>query len=59
MGLLDDFKPRFQPKPKTYRSPHDTQTDEQRLSELNNMDRSEVTEDYSDSPHADRKKHHE
>lgn len=57
MGLLDnDPAPRYQPpsQGKRYRSEHDRLSEEQKLSELNNMDRGEVTEDYSDSPHADR-----
>lgn len=56
MGLLDDVPPRFDAKNlgKGYRSPHDRQTEEEKLSELNNLGRGEVTEDYSDSPHADR-----
>lgn len=56
MGLLDDdYTPRFQPKDRTghhRRSSDDTQQD--RDEELNNLGREEVTEDFSDSPHADR-----
>lgn len=55
MGLLDDVPPRYTPPTgKRYRSPHDKLSEEERLSELNNLERGEVTEDYSDSPHADR-----
>ena len=55
MGLLDDDpKPLWQPpKPKRY----DRQTalsQEQRDFELNNFDREVDTEDYSNSPFADR-----
>lgn len=57
MGLLDDdYKPRFTPKKgRVYRSEHDSQTEEQKLTELNNLERKENTEDFADSPHADRK----
>lgn len=57
MSLLDDEcknDGKFTPKPRRYRSPHDFQSDEERLGELNNLGRGEVTEDFSDSPHADR-----
>jgi len=52
MELLNDDsnpKPRFTPKTR-YKSP----TEEERLSELNNLDRDEVTEDFSDSPFLDK-----
>lgn len=59
MGLLDDdgYKPRYTPptgSKRVYRSEHDRQSEEQKLSELNNMDREEATEDFGDSPFADR-----
>ena len=54
MGLLDDnnYTPRFKPKQRKYK---DTLTEEERMSELNNTDRPELTEDFSDSKFADRK----
>lgn len=60
MGLLDPEKPQrrfnnsfiFTPKRKIeYLSPHDRMTEEQKLSELNNMGREVEPEDYSTSPH--------
>lgn len=57
MSFLDenDYKPRYTPpKGKKYRSPYDSLSEEKKLSELNNMDREGVTEDFGDSPHADR-----
>ena len=54
-GLLDDDPtPRFVPKTKGYQSPYDRMSEERRLEELNNLEREELTEDYSDSPFADR-----
>lgn len=61
MGLLDDVKPRYMPprfRSKKYKSGFDEQ-DQERLSEINNMDRKEVTEDFGDSPFADRKEEKE
>lgn len=56
MGLLDDddFVPRYIP-PKNRRYVQQTVLSQQsRDEELNNHDRSEVTEDFADSPFADR-----
>lgn len=58
MGLLDDnpvplYKPPVGGK-KLYISEHDRLTEEERLSELNNLERGETTEDFGDSPFADR-----
>ena len=55
MGLLDDdYKPLWTPpKPKRFRKETDL-SQQQRDDELNNHDRKEVTEDFSDSPFADR-----
>ena len=54
MGLLDDFEePWTPPKSKKFTKQTDlSQQDRDNL--LNNFDRKEVTEDYSDSPFADR-----
>lgn len=52
MGLLDEVKPPFTPK--VYTDRRARMTEEQRLEELNNMGRDEVTEDFEDSPFADR-----
>lgn len=52
MGLLDDVKPPYVPP--VYRDRRSRMTEEQRLAELNNLDRDEVTEDFEDSPFADR-----
>lgn len=52
MGLLDPVPERYTPPSggrRSYRSPHDGQSAEDKLSELNNLGRGEVTEDYSDS----------
>lgn len=58
MSLLDDtgYTPRFTPgkSKKRYTAENEFKSEEEKLSELNNMGREEVTEDYSDSPHADR-----
>ena len=56
MGLLDnDPKPRFKPKQKTQRYKNESVLEqENRDAELNNMDRSEVTQDFADSKFADR-----
>jgi hypothetical protein len=48
MGLLDPIPERFVPKEKKYK-PKDNFTD------LQNLNRKEVTEDFADSPFADRK----
>ena len=55
MGLLDDDVPELwkPPEPKRYRN-QTALSQEERDQELNNFDRPEVTEDYGDSPHADR-----
>lgn len=57
-GLLDDDpKPRYTPptlSKRRYVSEHDRLSEEQRLSELNNLERTEATEDFGDSPFADR-----
>ena len=49
MGLLDPTPERFVPKERKYK-PKDNFT------ELQNFDREKVTEDFEDSPFADRKK---
>tara|TARA_R100001086_G_scaffold170822_2_gene93338 strand:- start:953 stop:1132 length:180 start_codon:yes stop_codon:yes gene_type:complete len=55
MGLLDDdYVPPFKPKERRYRK-QTALSQESRDSELNNLEREEVTEDFSDSPFADRK----
>lgn len=58
MGFFDsDPKPRYTPpsgSKRGYVSEHDRQTEEQKLSELNNLERGEVTEDFGDSAFADR-----
>lgn len=57
MGLLDDdnYTPRFTPKKKTGRFHNESPLEqENRDAELNNLNRDEVTEDFGDSPHADR-----
>jgi len=56
MGLLDDdYKPPFKPKKRTGRFANESALmQEQRDAELNNLDRTEVTEDFGDSPFADR-----
>lgn len=51
MGLLDndrEYTPRYSRK--KYRKRY---TEEENLSALNNLDREEVTDDFSDSPHLD------
>jgi hypothetical protein len=54
MGLLDPIPERWTP-PDSKRFRKETPlSQEQRDLELNNEGRGEVTEDYSDSPHADR-----
>tara|TARA_R110000850_G_scaffold34008_1_gene92181 strand:+ start:101 stop:286 length:186 start_codon:yes stop_codon:yes gene_type:complete len=51
----DNVKPPFKPKRKSGRFYNESAlTQEQRDEELNNMDRSEVTEDFGDSPFSDR-----
>lgn len=56
MGLLDDdYKLPFKPKQKSGRYFNESVLmQEQRDVELNNLDRTEVTEDFGDSPFADR-----
>lgn len=56
MGLLDDdYKPPFKPKQKTGRFHNESVlAQEERDRELNNLNRGEVTEDFGDSPFADR-----
>lgn len=57
MGLLDDdnYTPRYIPPKKTGRfSRESAEAQEARDTELNNMDREEVTEDFGDSPFSDR-----
>lgn len=56
MGLLDDdYVPPYQPPKKTDRFARESaETQEARDAELNNMDHDEVTEDFGDSPFADR-----
>lgn len=56
MGLLDDdYKPPFKQRAKTGRYANESiERQEARDAELNNMDRGEVTEDFGDSPFADR-----
>lgn len=55
MGLLDDdyVPPWVAPKPKRFEN-QTALTQEHRDKELNNLDRPELTEDFSDSPFADR-----
>lgn len=55
MGLLDDnyIPPWTPPKSRQYHN-QTALTQQDRDSELNNLDRPEVTEDYSDSNFADR-----
>ncbi len=55
MGLLDDdYVPLWQPpKPKRYQN-QTVLTQQQRDNDLNNLNRPEVTEDFGDSPFADR-----
>lgn len=60
MGLLDfkEPKPLYTPPTqgkRVYRDAHAGMTEEQKLKELNNLDRGEVTEDFEDSSFADRK----
>lgn len=53
MGLLDfddHYKPPFSP-PRAEKK----RSEEENLSELNNLGRKHVSEDFEDSPHADRK----
>lgn len=52
-GLLLPEKPlgALYTPPKT----HNLKKEEENLSDLNNLGRKEVTEDFADSPHADRK----
>ena len=59
MGLLDDnyVPPWTPPKPKRYER-QTALSQEARDQELNNHDRPEVTEDYSDSPYHDEKSNH-
>ena len=56
MGLLDfqDPKPLFDPKKKSGFHNESPLAQEERDAELNNLDRKEVTDDYSDSNFADR-----
>ena len=57
MGLLDfeDPTPPYKPPVKTGRYARESVEQQQaRDAELNNMGRSEVTEDFADSPFADR-----
>lgn len=58
MGLLDfedTFVPRFTPKEESRKARKQTAlSQEARDAELNNHDRGEVTEDFADSPFADR-----
>ncbi len=62
MGLLDDVKPLYTPprfRTRKYRSIHDKfnsayDPEEGRLQELNNDGRQTVSEDFADSPFADR-----
>ena len=56
MGLLDDdYKPPYQPPKHTTKYVKQTVlSQEARDAELNNEGRAEVTEDFSDSPFADR-----
>lgn len=54
MGLLDPIPEPWQP-PKSRKFRKETElSQESRDTELNNHDRGEVTEDFSDSPFADR-----
>jgi hypothetical protein len=57
MGLLDDdYVPPYQPPKKTGRYARESaETQQDRDGELNNLGRKEVTEDFGDSPFADRK----
>ncbi len=58
MNLLDpDPKPLYKPpvgSKRKYVSEHDRLSEEQRLAELNNLGRGETTEDFGDSPFANR-----
>lgn len=57
MNLLDDVPPRYTPPLHTkavYHSEHDRLNEEQRLAELNNLGTAKMTEDFADSPFADR-----
>jgi hypothetical protein len=56
MGLLDDdYKPLWKPPKEGKKFRRETALSQQdRDSRLNNDDREEVTEDFSDSPFADR-----
>ena len=57
MGLLDfedTFVPRFDPKESRKYRKQTALSQEARDAELNNMDHDEVTEDFGDSPFADR-----
>lgn len=55
MGLLDDdYVPPWQPpKPRRYEN-HTALTQQKRDEELNNFNRTDLTEDFGDSPFADR-----
>lgn len=57
MGLLDfedTFTPRFTPKESRKAVKQTALSQEARDAELNNLGHDEVTEDFGDSPHADR-----
>jgi len=56
MGFFDNEPtPRYQPPKKTGRYRNESVEQQQaRDAELNNLDRTEVTEDFGDSPFADR-----
>jgi len=56
MSLLDDnYTPPYKPPHKTGRYARESaEMQQERDSELNNLDRTEVTEDFGDSPFADR-----
>ena len=52
MGLLDfDESKITRYKPPAYRQSLGAEQEEKTLGDLNNLDRSEVTKDFSDSPH--------
>lgn len=57
MGILDfedTYVPPFTPKESRKAVKQTALSQESRDAELNNYDRGEVTEDFGDSPHADR-----
>lgn len=54
MGLLDDVEPLYTPPPERKYRKQTALNQDQRDYELNNFDRKDVTEDFGDSPFADR-----